>query len=362
MKNRLLQLDGIRALLCLSVVFSHWMGSRLGWTNFNFVNAYISVDGFFILSGFVLSFVYSKKVSNGEIGFVQFSLHRLARLYPLHILTMLMVFFIYAVLNRHIPFDDPIGTAVNNLLLLHGMGLEQSWSWNDPSWSVSVEFYASIVLFLCLLKYRNNYALIIIASIGYALVMAKNHNLMAAKDLNLYLFSSGFLKCISGMCIGVVIKNILESEGPKTSTRKTLFFQLVTIALVSCFIFTKKNIMSYDALAIIGISYIIYSSCAYDNIVSRVLSSKILSYLGKISFSIYLIHTPVMLIFDYFGLYNSNSFVISTLLFCSILTAASCITFHFFEFPSYKVLKAFIDRKVAAGKMLPGISRENVRP
>lgn len=347
MNRRLPQLDGIRILLCLTVVTSHWLGSSMGWVNYNFVNAYLSVDGFFILSGFVLSWVYADRISSGRIGMGRFFLHRLARLYPLHLMTLLVSIYTYSRFFGEYPFPNPMETAVHHFLMLQGMGLSQTWSWNDPAWSISVELFASLAAFPFILQCRSNATLMAIACIGYGMVTARHHHLMAASDLHLMFFSSGLIKCVAGMAVGVMVKNLVSiNHEVRVPDTKQNLLQITVLAMVSYFLFTTDNIKSYDLLALTGITYLIYSSCVYDNLFSRFVSSKVMVYLGKISFSIYLVHEPIMVLLGCSGTYSAMGFAAKTAVFIPLLAVTSVATYTFIEMPSYSFLKRIIDRGV----------------
>ncbi|WP_048786063.1 acyltransferase family protein [Pantoea vagans] len=347
MNRRLPQLDGFRILLCLTVVTSHWLGSSMGWVNYNFVNAYLSVDGFFILSGFVLSWVYAGRIESGSIGIARFFLHRFARLYPLHLLTLLVSIYTYSTFFSEYPFPNPIETAVHNFLMLQGMGLSQTWSWNDPAWSISVELFASLAAFPFILRCKSNATLMAIACVGYGMVTARHHHLMAASDLHIMFFSSGLIKCVAGMSVGVMIKNLVsETTGSRVPDAKQSALQIAVLGMVSYFLFTTNDVKSYDLLALTGIAYIIYSSCVYDNFFARFVSSKVMVYLGKISFSIYLVHEPIMVLLGCSSTYSALGFAAKTTVFVSILAATSIATYSFVEMPSYSFLKRLIDRGV----------------
>jgi peptidoglycan/LPS O-acetylase OafA/YrhL len=346
MKNRLLHLDGIRGLLALSVVLGHWLGSRLGWGNVNFSHSYISVDGFFILSGFVLSYVYAEKLKNGTISLVCYFLHRLARLYPLHILTMFFIFLIYSNFYQAFPFQKPLETAFYNLFLLHGLGFAHSWNWNDPSWSISVEFFGSVLAIPILIKIRNNLLLATVSAIGYIIVIANHHNLMAATDVHFYIFSSGIIKSISGMSLGVMVRNLtIDHSSVKTNNIKIYLLQIISMITVSYFIYTKDSVLSYDGLVIIAITYIVYSTTSYNTFLTKLLSCNLLSGLGKISFSLYLLHTPLMLTLDQISFFRGKGFLIQSFIFSILILLISIIGYNLFELPSYKYLKSKIDNK-----------------
>lgn len=340
MKQRLLELDGCRGLLCWTVVAGHWIGSRLGWGNVNFSHSYISVDGFFILSGIVLTYIYREKIALGKKECCKFFLHRIERLYPLHILTFLMTLIIYALIINNFPFKDPTLTAVYNLFLIHGLGFATSWNWNDPSWSISVELYASILAFPFLAKTKNNMALIAIAVISYSLVYGRHHALEAATDTHLLFFSSGLLKCIAGMALGVMILNISNlTKIEKKPKFQIVLLQSVAILFSAYFIFTKDNVSSYDSLVIISFVYIFYSLINYSSFWNFIFSHKALVYFGNISFSIYLLHTPLMLILDQLNSFRTLSITLQSTIFLVFLVSISHVIYNKFELPIYKKLK-----------------------
>ncbi len=92
-KKRLLELDAMRGVAAIGVLFSHYSGhfhsKPLYWlfSPFYFVGNY-SVDFFFVLSGFVLARVYFQEDRRYKLG--ENVVRRIARIYPLYLLTLLI--------------------------------------------------------------------------------------------------------------------------------------------------------------------------------------------------------------------------------------------------------------------------------
>src|ERR1700681_3354917 len=85
--GRYVILDGMRGIAALTVMVFHYTSH----TDYELLkNAPVAVDLFFILSGFVLCFSYGDKIYKNEIGFMEFMLRRLIRLYPMLILGLLI--------------------------------------------------------------------------------------------------------------------------------------------------------------------------------------------------------------------------------------------------------------------------------
>ncbi len=112
-----------------------------GWT---------MVDLFFVISGYVFSHVYlssdhGKLVSSGR----SFWVARFARLYPLHMLTVILFIpiILSGVVHKGVQDNFDLYHFGLNLLLLQGVGLERGYNFNVVSWSVSVEVLCYFLFF-----------------------------------------------------------------------------------------------------------------------------------------------------------------------------------------------------------------------
>ena len=121
-------------------------------------NAWVAVDFFFILSGFVLTAGFGERV--GDLAALRrFSVRRLARLYPLHLATLVVLFTLVdlAAWRKDEPLfagSHGLGALLQCLVLVQGFTLE-ALSWNFPSWSISIELWASLGLGLALWLARS---------------------------------------------------------------------------------------------------------------------------------------------------------------------------------------------------------------
>lgn len=133
---------------------------------------HLAVEYFWIVSGFVFAHVYlADSAARGR-----FWLARIARLWPLHLLTLGVVAALQAVYwaanGRHFVFwpNDAYHFALN-LLLAHYWGFEQGMTFNGPSWSLSVEILAYAAYWLLLPALRvGRGALAGAAGLGAALL------------------------------------------------------------------------------------------------------------------------------------------------------------------------------------------------
>src|SRR5580693_8695011 len=119
---------------------------------------YLAVDMFFVLSGFVITHVYKEGFAQRVTGrrYRDFLKARVARIYPLHI-TALLLFVATATAERAASYalrgsfepipllgERSLGGFLANLVMLQGLWAREL-SWNDPSWSISLEFLAYLL-------------------------------------------------------------------------------------------------------------------------------------------------------------------------------------------------------------------------
>lgn len=118
------------------------------------------VQLFWLLSGTVFAHVYQASLISGGIGIVDFVRKRFARLYPLHLATLLLVAVLMFVARKTTGitsvvyhFND-VKHFLLNLVFAQYWGFQSGTSFNGPSWSVSIEMvaYAGFVAVLFLLR------------------------------------------------------------------------------------------------------------------------------------------------------------------------------------------------------------------
>jgi peptidoglycan/LPS O-acetylase OafA/YrhL len=112
-------------------------------------SGWLWVDFFFVLSGFILCYVYSDnfKDSLSAANYWKYIKARFARVYPLHFFTMIWCLICALVIISNAkgihPFYwgmfDPM-TAIPSLCLTKKLGLTSGEPLNTPSWSVSTEW------------------------------------------------------------------------------------------------------------------------------------------------------------------------------------------------------------------------------
>ncbi|KAI3611845.1 hypothetical protein D8I24_0003 (plasmid) [Cupriavidus necator H850] len=158
-------LTSLRAFLALWVLCRHWFYGYgvdgtyfdIGFTSTFFDHGYLGVDGFFILSGFILTYNYDPG-PGGRLDWKKFIVARIARIYPVYVVCLLL--FAIAVLARDVALHTHMlgtdGYTAPKFLL--ELSLLSAWryagpgGWNDVAWSVSAEWFAYVWFPLYLLS------------------------------------------------------------------------------------------------------------------------------------------------------------------------------------------------------------------
>ena len=157
--ERLYLLDFARAIAATCVVLLHYQhfyssdyNQQLNFVKnlqpfYNILEIFyefgtVAVQFFFILSGFIFFMFYREKILEGVINFKNFIILRLTRLYPLHLLTLILVlaiqFFYKESYSEYFFYQsNDLENFIAHFLLIQEWGLiGETASYNGPSWSI----------------------------------------------------------------------------------------------------------------------------------------------------------------------------------------------------------------------------------
>lgn len=159
------EIDGLRAIAVLGVILFHLNSSFL-------IGGYYGVDVFFVISGFLITGILTKKIRNGKFKMVEFWTKRIKRIIPLLmtvIITTITVlpFFLYRPTFNDLLKD--IYPAIFSYFNFHayfnfgdywGKAADQSFFLHTWSLSVEEQFYLIYPLLLIIIhKYFKSYVI-----------------------------------------------------------------------------------------------------------------------------------------------------------------------------------------------------------
>ena len=156
-------LDALRIVAAVAVVVLHYAEYTKDNAAAHFVFAHVQhfnlfVDLFFVISGFVIARQYLEKVDT-PVGVKRFLWRRVARIYPLHLLTLAFYLAIAAVLQLGLargenPARYPLSDIPAQLLMLHAV-VGERLTFNFPSWSLSAEMVCYLLFPLLAARRRQ---------------------------------------------------------------------------------------------------------------------------------------------------------------------------------------------------------------
>ena len=203
---RYLGLDAFRGAAAFGVALFHFRWTDPALQASTVVAGLVMlVDFFFVLSGFVLAHAYFGR--DGSVA--DFVRRRLARLYPLHLFALLVFLGMQGIKLavaasggdlRHQAFAGlNAWNFADTLLLLQSTGLVwNEISWNAPSWSISTEFFANVIVFLLLVMLGRRQLNLICSVLLISIVLYFLIAGVAAHDYG----PLALLRCIAAFCLG----------------------------------------------------------------------------------------------------------------------------------------------------------------
>lgn len=265
-------------------------------------SSWLFVDFFFVLSGFIITHAYGKRLVEGYDSF-SFVIRRFGRLWPLHF--AVLAAFLLAEISKwavssaglFIPptaaFDPSekysAVSFVSNLFLVHSLGVHDKLTWNEPSWSISTEFYAYILFAaFCQLKSRIvRTATAALLVTGCLIAVGRSGSFMYTT------FDYGFFRCAGGFFVGHFCYRLYEwahARGVKLSTPAEV---IATGAVIIFVPLASHGALSMLAPFVFGVAVWVFA--LESGALSRLLLTKPFQRLGDWSYSIYMVHALIFM-------------------------------------------------------------------
>jgi len=297
-------LDGLRGVAALLVIFFHVPWPWPFSTHTAVRNFYLMVDLFFLLSGFVIHHAYHNRLRT-TADIAHFLLRRTFRLLPLYV----FLFAIFVSLER-----------------LQG---KASPNWNPPAWSLAAEFIAyGFYAFAMRLRYDQRPHLriitIIVAVAVYAFIAMSENTLDVTGGL-------GALRAVSGFIIGAALYSASKPDAAMAEA-----FQVASMAAIVLILSCAEGgsvlfVLPCFATLIWGLS----PGCG---LLANLLCRRGFQFMGAVSFSVYLLHYPIILQLSPHLLFMTpEAGVFVTVGFLAAVVALASLTFKWIELPFQKM-------------------------
>jgi peptidoglycan/LPS O-acetylase OafA/YrhL len=298
--KQLLFIESLRGVFALFIVFyhlRHTINIKL-INNFFFLKADIFVDYFFIISGFIIFYKYHKKI-NTFTDLIKFQLKRFIRLYPLHIITLLFFLLIelskfFFLIKTGIQSDSNSVFERNNLLsFIHNIFLTHGFlnfnSYNEPSWSISIEFYSYLIFGLLLLFFSK---LKKILNYYFCLAVLACISCLSFFFINKYnayqiTHSHSYLRCLFSFSLGACI--FYFNTIYKTKINNS-FSNIINFLIIILIIYNTQNQDNFLVLILLFIVFFFVNLNNKNCFFNKFLQNRVLVFLGSISYGIYMFH------------------------------------------------------------------------
>ncbi|MBD8687376.1 MULTISPECIES: acyltransferase family protein [unclassified Rhizobium] len=290
-------------------------------------HGYWAVQAFWIISGFVFAHVYAGRKVDGR----KFAIARFARLYPLHLITLLVVTmaqFISKKLNggfQIIGFNDLYHFFLN-VFFVGGWGFHLGNSFNEPSWSVSIELAIYAVFFFLAHRIFAFGIIIPLLFLGLGGAIMNQGTPLWLFGLCLFFFFEGVLTYY--ILIKMRDRTPLLLAGCAVSL---VFFAYVCLS-GKFPKFAFHNIQSYLFIPIL----VVVALCDFKG---KFLSAiKKVKWLGDATYSMYMWHFPIQILIlaliQYFGI-SAEVFRSPAILICWVagMIGLAVLSFHKIEKP-----------------------------
>jgi peptidoglycan/LPS O-acetylase OafA/YrhL len=296
LKTKYRAIDGLRGIAAILVILFHVKWSNHLTDNNLVGNGYLAVDLFFILSGFVIAANYLDRIARWT-DFGTFILTRFFRLYPVHVATLttlvaIEIIKLVAIRDLGIapggqpPFSgtNSVSGLIANVLLFQGFQFNGELTWNGPSWSISCEFFIYWVFALAAwagLHRKRSFSFLIGA------LALLSYGTLAVSFNTLDLTSWGPVRCLSGFFLGMLIPKIL-SRVASSKYYTDAWVQVFAVSATVLAIGAMSGPAVVLSVPLMFLSVVLLTSDRGP--VARFLQSKPLQFLGRISYSVYMLH------------------------------------------------------------------------
>jgi peptidoglycan/LPS O-acetylase OafA/YrhL len=325
-------LTGLRFFAALSVIFVHALNQGLSRDAGYEQLAASAVTFFFVLSGFILTYVYDQRLTWAKVP--EYLVARWARIWPLHVTCLVFTAALY-MSRQYLPWNSETAWRfISNLFLVQSWIPIKDWplSFNGPAWSISTElgFYLLFPLFLIFGRRRFwpillGTALVSFGALAWLQYRAIHHPefwplaseigychpLIRAIDFVLGMTTGKlFLSGASRQNLGGV-----QPSGLGRWCRDTLF-ELAALSLLVAvgwaasrsgplhYWWVDRGLLLIDYWSLCGgalllpFAFLIWVLAWSKGMLAQFLSQPLVVWLGEVSFAFYLVQNPVIRLLD----------------------------------------------------------------
>jgi peptidoglycan/LPS O-acetylase OafA/YrhL len=316
------EIDGLRAIAVLSVIFFHFG---------IYGNGFLGVDIFFTISGFLITSIVYNETLNNTFSITKFYLRRIRRIIPLVLFIVLFSLIVGYFVMLPDDFENLCESIIatnlfsNNILLLITTGnywdVVNEYKPLMHTWSLGVEeqFYLLFPLLFSIFKSNKKLIITILTILTvFSLIIFINSNNSESK---FYLLQYRFFELSFG---GI---GALTFFNNRIKHRYSIIILIIILGLLTFRLKLTNDFLIFSITLLTTL--LLCSDLDEDKITHKLLSNNYIVWIGKISFSLYMVHQFVLSFFKYFLFDNLN--VLQIIFLLIIIFVISIFTYLFVE-------------------------------
>lgn len=261
----------------------------------------LAVDFFFVLSGFILTHVYRDAWRAGTYRHGSFMGKRFARVWPLHVATLLgvaLIIFAGARFGLSPEWHPTISSFFLNFLMLDAEGLTSELAWNQPAWSIGAEWFAYLLfpIFLVVVDRLGNNAMRAAVCLVVFFVCAAVSTALFHIDLMELTYQGGVLRIIPSFLAGVALRYGFDGALARGWGRNGRIIDAsLILGLILMLAFGYIGLPNAAFWPIIIAILLLLALRAHSQTPTP-LRTPALVWMGDISYAVYLVHAPVLML------------------------------------------------------------------
>ena len=333
-------LTSLRFIFALMVFAAHCYVIDPHFSHFLYKEGFVGVSFFFVLSGFIIAYNYQRKFESKSISRREFWIARFARVYPLHIATLMLYPLVGGALLA--MNWDTVLKLVSQLFLVHPFipQTDYFFAFNSPSWSLGCEqlFYFLFPFLALWLSDTRKLFWILIAT---GLIVACGMYFTPEEQIRAYWYVNPLTR-LPDFLVGMLLFKLYDKSARNWSVNRATWFEIGAVALFIAFYYCGSagvlpKVYRYSVYYWLPVSLLLYVFAINKGMISRFLSNKYLVIGGDISYAMYLIHLFIIELYKSTGWNYPWQIVIPILLLITI--CCSLLSYRYFEKPVNKYIR-----------------------
>jgi peptidoglycan/LPS O-acetylase OafA/YrhL len=352
----------LRSLTALRFMAAMWVAVYALWDNLAvtfkpavIAKGYLGVELFFVLSGFILCHVYLASAGEKRFDYRSFLWARIARVYPLHIATLLAVMALgFAAVFAGMSIDSHVMSWASlpaNVLMVHAWGLAPDAGWNHRSWSISAEWFAYLafpVFAFVAWKLRRRPVVAIAGALIFLAALYLAFHRLAGFPLTEATIKWGALRIVPCFAYGCALYLAFR--------RAPLARPGLIAGIAAALMIAAAALQLWDGVIVAIAGALILALASLPNARAGWLSSGPAVYLGEISYSVYMVVVPWQLLAVNLAakLTHAPDKHLQLFVWLAIVAAlplVAAVSYHLVEFPARRALKGLAARRRSAAKL-----------